>query len=252
MNQEKVSAEIWSMIRETQKNLSQAEQDRKKAEENRNRAEKKAQEKAEEDRKKAEQDRKKAQEDRKDMKKDLDELFKKISIIQEETSAIQKETAEQMKETDRQIQKIGGRFNQRWGALVESLVEGKLVKIFQGYGVDITQTHIRSESTWRKPDGTSETREFDIIVANGTEVVCVEVKTALTQKDVRVFLDTLKDFRHYFRRYKTETIYGAMAYLSSENKAHILAEKEGLFIIKATGDSASLVNQKNFKPKTFC
>ena len=40
MNQEKVSAEIWSMIRETQKNLSQVEQDRKKAQEDRNRAEK--------------------------------------------------------------------------------------------------------------------------------------------------------------------------------------------------------------------
>ena len=43
-----------------------------------------------------------------------------------------KEIRASQKETDRQIQKIGGRFNQRfWGALVESLVEGKLVRIFQ-------------------------------------------------------------------------------------------------------------------------
>ena len=162
-----------------------------------------------------------------------------------------KEIRASQKETDRQIQKIGGRFNQRWGALVESLVEGKLVKIFQDHRIDITQTHTRSKSEWRKPDGRIERREFDIIVANGTEVVVVEVKTTLVPKDVTVFLETLRDFRNYFRRYKTETIYGAMAYLASENKAHLLAEGEGLFLIQVTGDSARLVNKKDFKPKAF-
>ena len=169
----------------------------------------------------------------------------------DEIWSILKEVATNQKETDRQIQKIGGQFNQRWGALVESLVEGNLVKIFQERGIDITQTHTRSQSEWRKPDGRIERREFDIIVANGTEVVIVEVKTTLTPKDINVFLETLKDFKNYFPRYKTETIYGAVAYLNSENKAHLLAEEEGLFLIRATGDSASLVNKENFKPKSF-
>ena len=169
----------------------------------------------------------------------------------DEIWSILKEVSASQKETDRQIQKIGGRFNQRWGTLVESLVEGKLVKIFQDHGIDITQTHTRSQSEWRKPDGRIERREFDIIVANGTEVVVVEVKTTLTPKDINVFLETLKDFKNYFPRYKSETVYGAVAYLNSENKAHLLAEEEGLFLIRATGDSASLVNKKDFKPKAF-
>ena len=190
--------------------------------------------------------------------KEAKQEMKEIRASQKETeknlkevSASQKETAVSQKETDRQIQKIGGRFNQRWGTLVESLVEGKLVKIFQDHGIDITQTHTRSQSEWRKPDGRIERREFDIIVANGTEVVVVEVKTTLTPKDMKVFLETLKDFKNYFPRYKTETIYGAVAYLASENKAHLLAEEEGLFLIRATGDSASLVNKEGFKPKSF-
>ena len=184
----------------------------------------------------------------------LDEIWSLIKETQEnlkELAASQKETDRQMKETDRQIQKIGGRFNQRWGALVESLVEGRLVRIFQDYGIDITQTYIRSQSEWSKPDGSVERREFDIIVANGIEAVVVEVKTTLTPKDVNVFLGTLKDFKNHFTRFKSETIYGAVAYLTSENKAHLLAEEEGLFIIRATGDSARLVNKKGFKPKPF-
>ena len=185
-------------------------------------------------------------------------ILKEVSVSQKEAKremkelrASQKETARQIEKTDQQIQKIGSRFNQRWGALVKSLIEGKLVRIFQDCGIDITQTHTRSQSEWRKPDGNIERREFDIIVANGTEVVVVEVKTTLTPKDVSDFLETLKDFKNYFPRYKIEIIYGAVAYLASENKAHLLAEEEGLFLIRATRDSASLANKKNFKPKAF-
>ena len=210
---------IWALIKETQRNLERfsAEAEKRQAEAEKQRAEEKKQ----------------RAEEKKQQAKRWAEAEKRSAEI------------------DRQIQKIGGRFNERWGALVESLVEGKLVKIFQGHGIDITQTHTRSKSEWRKPDGRIERREFDIIVANGTEVVVVEVKTTLVPKDVTVFLETLRDFRNYFRRYKTETIYGAVAYLASESRAHLLAEEEGLFLIRATGDSASLVNRKDFKPKAF-
>ena len=153
--------------------------------------------------------------------------------------------------TDRQIQKMGGRFNQRWGTFVESLVSGNLVKILQVWGIDIMQTHTRSEAQWKKPDGSTQKREFDIIVANGSEVVVVEVKTTLYPKDVKTFLETLQDFKKYFPRYKSETIYGAVAYLTSEDKAHFFAEENGLFVIRATGDSASIINQEGFKPKAF-
>ena len=214
-----VSDEIWSLIKETQENLKEVSVSHKEAK----------------------QEMKEIRASHKEAKQEMKEL-----------RASQKETARQMEKTDRQIQKIGGRFNQRWGALVESLVEGNLVRVFQDRGIDITQTHTRSQSEWRKPDGPVERREFDIIVANGTEVVIVEVKTTLTPKDVNVFLETLKDFKNYFPRYKSEIIYGAVAYLASENKAHLFAEEEGLFLIRATGDSASLVNKKDFKPKSFC
>ena len=77
------------------------------------------------------------------------------------------------------------------------------------------------------------------------------MKTTLNPMDVKSFLETLRDFKNYFSRYKSETVYGAVAYLTSENKAHFLAEEEGLFIIRAAGDSASIVNKKDFKPKGF-
>ena len=187
--------------------------------------------------------------------KETEKNLKELSVSQKETDkqikTLSVETNQQIKETDRQIQKIGGRFNQRWGTFVESLVSGNLVKILQNWGINIMQTHTRSEAQWKKSDGSIQKREFDIIVANGTEVVAVEVKTTLYPKDVRVFLKTLQDFKKYFPRYKSETIYGAVAYLTSEDKAHFFAEENGLFVIRATGDSASIINKGGFKPKAF-
>ena len=213
-----VSEEIWGILKETQKNLREFSAGQKELQAG---------------------------------QKELQASQKETERSLREFSAGQKELQASQKETERQIQKIGGRFNQRWGALVESLVEGKLVKIFQDKGIDITHTQTRSRAEWRNPEGSIERTEFDIIVANGTGVVALEVKTTLTPADVRHFLETLQNFKKYFPRYKTETVYGAVAYLAVESRSDFLAEKEGLFLIRATGDSASLVNQKDFKPKAF-
>ena len=228
MNQPSTTSnEIWNMIKETQKNLLEMTANQKES-------------------------AKKAEKEMNELRASQKESAKKAEKEMNELRASQKQTDRQIEKTDRQIQKIGHRFNERWGALVESLVEGKLVQIFQERGIDITQTYTRSAGEWRKPDGSPpQRREFDIIAANGTEAVVVEVKTVLAPKDVSYFVQTLKDFHNYLTRFKSETVYGAVAYLNSESKAHLLAEEQGLFIIRATGDSASLANQKGFKPKAF-
>ena len=194
-----------------------------------------------------------------------DEIWKnlnKVSATLKEVSAIQKEAAEEskkdfaelraiQKKTELVIQKVGSRFDQRWGDLVEALVRGKLVKIFEEQNIDIKRTYTEATAEWEQPNGEVKKREFDIVVANGTEAVVVEVKSTLDARDVHYFLDNLKDFKKYFPKHEPDTIYGAMAYLKAKKGADALAEKKGLFIIRATGDSARLVNQAGFKPKAF-
>ena len=168
-----------------------------------------------------------------------------------EVSACQKETDKQMKESGKRIDKIYAMFNSQWGKLVESLVEGKLVELLKARGVDVNETYSRLQRSYTDEKGQPQRREIDIIAANGKEVVAVEVKTTLKPGDVKRFLGTLKIFKRLFFRYKNETIYGAMAYLKSDAEAALFAEKQGLFIIRATGDSASLINKPDFKPKVF-
>ncbi len=46
-------------------------------------------------------------------------------------------------------------------------------------------------------------------------------------------------------------MYGAVAYLKADESADRYAEGQGLFVIRATGSSASITNAENFKPRTF-
>ena len=107
------------------------------------------------------------------------------------------------------------------------------------------------EVSYTTKEGDIYRREFDILAVNGKEVVVVEVKTNLTPDKVKYFLTSLKDFKNYFPDYKSKTIYGAVAYLRSESEAQLFSQKQGLFVIRATGDSASIINTKDFKPKDF-
>ncbi len=245
------SDEIWSIIKETQKN------------------QKEFQKELETSQKEFQKELETSQKERIISQKEAPREIKELRIGQKELQISQKETAQQLKkfaaellasqkelrisqkETDRQIQKIGGRFNERWGRLVESLVEGSLLELLQGRGIKVAQIFPNAEGRIEKEKGIFHKQEADIIAANGSEVVVVEVKTVLSPKKVNNFLESLQSFTRYFPGYKNKTLYGAVAYLKREDKADSFAEEKGLFVIRATGDSASIINQKDFKPKAF-
>ena len=96
-----------------------------------------------------------------------------------------------------------------------------------------------------------DTWELDIVAINGKEVVLVEVKTTLKVKDIEHFAKKLKVFTTWRPEYKGKKVYGAVAYLRTDENSAKYAEKQGLFVIRATGSSASIINKKDFKPKTF-
>jgi hypothetical protein len=175
----------------------------------------------------------------------------------QETDRQFKETDRKFQDTDRKFQdtdrKLDKRFNElyrlfssQWGRLVESLVEGDLVPILQRRGIEVEQTARRVKGSH---EGLSY--EFDIVARNGTEVVVVEVKTTLKPKHIREFLDKMASFKTWVEEYAPNTIYGAVAFLQADAGAEQMAENKGLFVIRATGDSAAIVNKSDFVPRTF-
>ncbi|MCY4361390.1 MAG: hypothetical protein OXE42_04265 [Gammaproteobacteria bacterium] len=169
-----------------------------------------------------------------------------IWAILREVSKEQRKLSRQQKQTDRQMKKLAGLFTSQWGALVESLVEGDLVPLLQARGITVRYTHTRMRG---RRNG--EHYEFDILAENGEEVVVVEVKTTLRAEDVAQFLEKLGKFTVYAPGYQGKKIYGAVAYLKTDASVVAHAERQGLFVIRATGNSASIINDAGFRPRVF-
>jgi len=178
--------------------------------------------------------------------KETDRQFKETDRQFKETDRQFKETDRRFKETDKKLNRLERLFTSQWGKLVESLVDGGLVALLNGRGIPVDHTVTRAKGRRRGMNW-----EFDIIAKNGREVVVVEVKTTLRPDDVKDFLDALKSFKGWMPEYAENVVYGAVAFLSVEAKADVMAQRVGLFVIRATGDGATLLNAEDFEPRKW-
>ncbi len=178
--------------------------------------------------------------------KETDKQIQETSKQMKETDIKFQETDKQFKETDRKLRKLENLFVGQWGKLMESLVEGDLVPILNARGIPVNETLQRVKRKYN-----NKQIEIDLIAINGDEIVFVEVKTTLEVEDVKVFLEKLDNVKSIFPRYAENTIYGAVAFLRSESNAEDFAIRKGLFAIRATGNSASIINELDFKPAMF-
>ena len=195
---------------------------------------------------------------------EIRDILRQVSESQKETDRRMRDTDRRMQETDRlltrqaadadrrgqetdrRMRELNEMFTGHWGKLMEALVDGDLIELLgeRGITVDYTFNNLK-----RDHDG--RTWEIDILAANGAEVVVVEVKTTLKVRDVDHFLQTLRHFHRLMPEYGDKLAYGAAAYLKADEGAAVYAEKQGLFVIRATGSSASITNRKGFKPRVF-
>ena len=172
-------------------------------------------------------------------------ILDRVAKRQAETDRLIQETAQQMKETDQRLRRAEDLFTSQWGRLVESLVEGDLLKLLRERGVEVEAV----SSRLRLECGPNE-REVDLLATNGEEAVAVEVKTTLRPADVDRFLGLLA--HPPLRRYVgNRRLYGAVAYLQQHQGTARYAARKGLFVIRATGNSASIVNAPEFRPRDF-
>ena len=156
------------------------------------------------------------------------------------------ELVEALRDSRRRINKLDELFTSQWGKLVEALVDGKVVELLNGRGIKVEQTSQRCEGVYE-----GKIQEIDILGINGTEIVAVEVKTTLRPEDIGIFENKLKVLKLWMRQYADKKIYGGVAYVRADAGSAKLAAKRGLFVIRAVGESARIINSPNFKPRSF-
>ena len=176
--------------------------------------------------------------------KAFDERLEKSRMeFNEELKRSRKEFDEELKQSrkefDKRMNKMRGIWSNAWGDFVESLVSGSLVRMLQEWipSINLIMKNIEGQRN-------GHDCEFDIIAVNNNALVAVEVKSTLNVKDVKDFLEKLKNFSMLLPQFKDYKVYGAVAYLKVTQDAEKFAMKQGLFAICATGDSGEILNKK--------
>ena len=176
-----------------------------------------------------------------------DRLIAEVAEGQKEMRLQMQETDRRMRQTDVRLKKLDDLFNGQWGKLMEALVDGELIELLNGRDIEV----MRTVTSVKQKRGGQTVSEIDILAVNGREVVAVEVKTTLKVRDVDRFVERLRNVGELLPEYRDRKAYGAVAYLKADESSDEYAERQGLFVIRATGGSASITNRKDFRPRVF-
>ena len=163
-----------------------------------------------------------------------------------ETDKKWRETDKRFEETARLISELREEYKDRWGELVESLVAGNLMRILKERNFSVEKIRQRVRNYKGEPN-----YELDLVASNGEEVVVVEVKSSLNVEAVKHFISQLELVRSSSRRFRKQRMVGAVAFLKDHCDASRMAMNRGLLVIRATGDSAAIINDEDFVPKRF-
>jgi hypothetical protein len=196
-----------------------------------------AEAKAEADRRDAEADRRDAEADRRAAEA-KDEADRRAAEADRRLAKLEKTVAN----TSRAVDSL----TTRWGRFVEELVEPALISLFRGKGIDVKETYSRARV---KRQGIA--MEIDILAVDETEVVLVECKSRLSKDDVNEFLEKLSRFKEAFPHYKNYQAYGAVAGIEIDEGIDRYAYKQGLFVIKPSGETVEIINDSGFEPKLW-
>ena len=157
-----------------------------------------------------------------------------------------REAHRRMKETDQRLRRLEDPFTDPWEHLVESLHRSDLAELLGERGMEVAAI-----SAGFRSSSDLERREVDVLATTEEEAVAVAVRTTLATQDVDEFLGLLVALPSLTQYFRALRLFGAVAYLGENQGAASYAAQKGLFVIQATGNSASIVNPPAFQPRDF-
>jgi hypothetical protein len=171
-------------------------------------------------------------------KEEILDLFRQSESRMQETEKMMRENAKQIKEVSRAI----GRLGNRLGEFVEEMVRPAAVRLFQERGIAVHQV---AQRVYLERDGYAT--EIDLMVINGTDVILIEAKSALSVQDIDEHLERLAHFKNLSPQYLDFNVMGAVAGMVVPDDAARYAYRKGLFVLGQSGETVTIRNDLNFQ-----
>ncbi|MDE0157287.1 MAG: hypothetical protein OXS28_17010 [Gammaproteobacteria bacterium] len=83
------------------------------------------------------------------------------------------------------------------------------------------------------------------------EVVVTQLLSEPCLEYLALFIEGMEKFPFHLEYFDGKKIYGAVAYLNENETMRTHAQQQGLFVIRATDDSISIINDEEFVPRVF-
>jgi hypothetical protein len=174
-----------------------------------------------------------------------DRRLRETERMMRETDRRMQETDRKMQETDRKISKLGSRI----GDLVEELVTPNILEKFNqlGYVFGKVAPNVRYADSRGQ-----YLAEADLLLENGDTVLVVEVKTNLTDSDVRDQVKRMEALRRYADGHgDRRKLIGAVAGAIATEGVKAFAVKQGFFVLEQSGDTVRISIPEDFKPREW-
>jgi hypothetical protein len=168
-----------------------------------------------------------------------------MGLTFEKVWAMFQETDRKFRETDRKISKLGS----RTGDLIEELIFPNILEKFNALGYVFGKAAPRVR--YRDSRGVYVT-EVDILLENGDTALAVEVKTTLTDNDVRDHIARMEKLRSYADEHGDKRkLLGAVAGAIAAEEVKSFAVKSGFFVLEQSGDTVKISVPEGFKPREW-
>jgi len=153
-------------------------------------------------------------------------------------------TEKAIREVNKQI---GGLAN-KFGSFTEGLARTSLARILRRLGMDVIVPHAKVRKGNRN-------EEYDMLGwSNGQrqEVIVVEIKSNLNERELQQTLRKLRDFFTFMPEHKGKTLRGLIAAVELPEAMVRRGTKLGLYLAQASDENFRLVPPpRGFKPATF-
>jgi predicted AAA+ superfamily ATPase len=143
-----------------------------------------------------------------------------------------------------------GRYENRYGEMVEHMVKPALVKGFNELGFEVT----RAGQNFKIFDAKNNIfTEVDYILEDGDKVIVVEAKSKLTTEDVTDHVERMQKVKAHADLRGDKRIYlGAIAGLIINDNERDFALKNGFYVIQPSGDAFAItVPEGTYAPKEW-
>jgi hypothetical protein len=159
-------------------------------------------------------------------------MFEEVKTLIQAVAERQEKTDQQIERTSKKVESLGSRI----GEIIENMVGGDIVGQFQALNIAI-KSHSRNKTFGTR--GTSESGQIDVFLENGDVVILIEVKTRLTDDDVREHIERLEKYRRYGD--DKRRIMGAVAAAVVSDDVIKFAHRKGLYVIVQSGEAVEII-----------